>query len=184
MRRTWFALALVTAGGATARAECPDEPPQQIEAHIEPALAEPLTTVYFAPGSARIRDAGRDEIRAAAAWLSEHPERLLLIEGHADASGSWQANMQISEDRAASVRDALIAAGADPVRLVSASHSENEAVYDDPACNRRVVLRGSVQPFEELVESQREPDRDRERDRVARPAPTNDRAARPAPRQP
>lgn len=187
MRRTWFVVVLVAAGESTARAECPDEPPQQIEARIEPALAEPITTVYFARGSARIRDAARDEIRAAADWLADHPERLLVIEGHADASGSWQANMQISQDRAASVRDALLAAGADPVRLVSASHSENEAVYDDAACNRRVVLRGTVQPFQELVEAQREPAPDR--DRVVRPAPTrpapsNDRAARPAPRQP
>lgn len=171
MRRTWFVVVLLAAGGSTARAQCPDEPPQQIEARIEPALAEPLSTVYFASGSARIRDAARDEIREAVDWLADHPERLLVIEGHADTSGSWEANMQMSEDRAAAVRDALIAAGADPVRLVSAAHSENEAVYEQAACNRRVVLRGTVQPFEELVESQREPDRERERDRAARPAP-------------
>jgi outer membrane protein OmpA-like peptidoglycan-associated protein len=171
MRRTLVVVVVLAAGGSTARAECPDEPPQQIEARTEPALAESLTTVYFAPGSARIRGAARDEIRNAAEWLADHPERLLVIEGHADTSGSWETNMRMSQDRADAVRDALVEAGADPVRLVSAAHSENEAVYEQAACNRRVVLRGTVQPFEELVESQRAPARERERDRVARPAP-------------
>ncbi len=169
MRRT-LVVVVLAAGGSTARAQCPDEPPQQSEARSEPALAESLTTVYFARGSARIGDDAHDEIRDAVEWLADHPERLLLIEGHADASGSWEANMQMSQDRADAVRDALVEAGADPVRLVSAAHSENEAVYEQAACNRRVVLRGTVQPFEELVESQREPDSERERDRVARPA--------------
>lgn len=191
MRRTLLALVLLAVGGSMARARCPEEPPQQIEARIEPALAESLTTVYFASGSARVGDAARDEIRQAAEWLADHPERLLVIEGHADTSGSWEVNMRVSQDRADAVRDALVEAGADPVRLVSAAHSENEAVYEQAACNRRVVLSGTVAPFEELVEAQREPDGDgdRDRDRVARPAPnesapTTDRAARPVPRQP
>ena len=74
MRRTLLALVLLAVGGSMARARCPEEPPQQIEARIEPALAESLTTVYFASGSARVGDAARDEIRQAAEWLADHPE--------------------------------------------------------------------------------------------------------------
>lgn len=121
--------------------------------------ADRLSTVYFDSGSFSIDSAGREALRAAVDWQQEHPDRLLIVEGHTDRSGSWRANMQLSQHRAESVRDLLKAEGADPLRIVVAAYSDNEAVRGLPACNRRVVVRGTERPFPELVEEQREADR-------------------------
>ncbi len=120
--------------------------------------ADRLSTVYFDSGSIRIDSAGREALRAAVDWQQEHPDRLLIIEGHTDHSGSWRANMELSQHRAESVRDLLESEGADPLRIVVAAYSENEAVRASAACNRRVVVRGTDRRFPELVEEQREAD--------------------------
>ncbi|HEU4612332.1 MAG TPA: OmpA family protein [Kofleriaceae bacterium] len=125
-----------------------------------------LATVYFDTGSFRTDSAGREALRAAVDWQQEHPDRLLFVEGHTDRRGSWRANMALSQHRAESVRDLLASEGADPLRIVVAAYSDNEAVRTSAACNRRVVVRGTERRFPELVEEQREAD-------LPRPAETS-----------
>lgn len=149
--------ALLLLPGAAAIAEPPGVCDQRSRLTRAPE-GDRLSTVYFDSGSIRIDSAGREALRAAVDWQQEHPERLLIIEGHTDQSGSWRANMRLSQHRAESVRDLLESEGADPLRIVVAAYSENEAVRASSACNRRVVVRGTDRRFPELVEEQREAD--------------------------
>lgn len=180
MKHACLVLVLFISGSATA-AECPEEDVQRAEARIDAKLANPLAIVYFDVGSDDVDAQFDRRIRSAATWLAEHPRRLLILDGFADRSGSWNANLLLSQDRVDRVREALVQAGADPVRIVSAAHSENQAMDAPPACNRRVVLRGTIQTFDELVEAQR--DTTPERGREARPQPQPQARPRP-PAQP
>jgi outer membrane protein OmpA-like peptidoglycan-associated protein len=179
MKSVCLVLVLLIGGSANA-AECPEEDVQRAEARTDAGLASSLAIVYFDLGSDDVDAQFDQRIRAAAAWLAEHPRRLLILDGFTDRSGSWSANLRLSQERADRVREALVRAGADPVRIVSAAHSENHAMEAPAACNRRVVLRGTLQTFDELVEAQRGVPP--ERTRQARPQPRQQPGQQPRPR--
>ncbi|MCB9675796.1 MAG: OmpA family protein [Alphaproteobacteria bacterium] len=62
---------------------------------------------------------------ALAAWLRAHPEvRLLRVEGHADSIGGSAYNLELSEHRAGTVLEALVARGVERARLVAVGSGE------------------------------------------------------------
>ncbi len=70
----------------------------------------------------------------------------LDVGGHTDSVGNADYNMNLSKGRANSVRDYLIAKGADPKQLVATGHGESDPLYSndtpqDRAKNRRVQLK-------------------------------------------
>lgn len=91
----------------------------------------PLTDrppVVFALGSADLSDDGLELIDTLVAWLSRHPEiEVLRIEGHADEIGGSAYNLDLSERRAQTVADALVARGIAPERLRTAGLGEARA---------------------------------------------------------
>lgn len=100
--------------------------------------------VFFGPGSAHLGARARAAISNQARWLLKWPELDARVEGHADEPGSAEHNMELSRDRAAAVRDRLIAEGLDAERIqLRALGSEHPvAVCDGPGCraqNSRVV---------------------------------------------
>ncbi|MEM8662657.1 MAG: OmpA family protein [Pseudomonadota bacterium] len=62
------------------------------------------------------------------------------IDGHTDASGAEVVNQQLSEARAAAVKNYLVDRGVSPERLNAAGHGEAKPAHDDPFHfgNRRV----------------------------------------------
>jgi OOP family OmpA-OmpF porin len=69
----------------------------------------------------------------------------VLVEGHTDSDGDAAANQALSVARAASVRDALVAAGVDASILRTRGHGERRPVApndtpENKARNRRVDL--------------------------------------------
>lgn len=103
--------------------------------------------VQFAFDSAIILPAARAQLDALAAGIQRlPPERQVLIEGHTDASGSPEYNLQLSWRRAAAVKDYLVqGAGIDPRRLRTVGAGEDRPIEDsDPYAgrNRRVEFRG------------------------------------------
>ena len=82
-------------------------------------------------------------VRQLADILSEYPDRNVLIEGFTDATGSDETNQTLSEQRAMSVRTALVSSGIDPRRIVARGLGERFAVASNDTMagrqqNRRV----------------------------------------------
>jgi hypothetical protein len=128
------------------------EPPTQaLELELD-ALGE----VTFARGSSRLVPRDRNRIEEIAAYQTDHPDSVLIIEGHASRAGSWNTNLRISQERTEAVRGALVRAGADPSRMVLVAHSENDA-EDVEGSNRRVVIRAPG-GLTELAREQRDPE--------------------------
>lgn len=76
-------------------------------AALEKSCRAELSGVYFASGSADLLAASRATLEQIAATLKKHPDWTITIEGHTDNVGSEAANLALSRDRAAAVRDAL-----------------------------------------------------------------------------
>jgi outer membrane protein OmpA-like peptidoglycan-associated protein len=77
--------------------------------------------------------------------LNAAPAIVVKVEGYADPRGSEGANLTLSQQRAASVRDALLAGGIAEDRIMVVAHGEGgststEGDVDGYALDRRVVL--------------------------------------------
>jgi outer membrane protein OmpA-like peptidoglycan-associated protein len=104
----------------------------------------------FGSGAATLAGAARDEMRVLATVLAGYPGHIIQVEGHTDAVGDAASNQRLSEQRAASVRAALIAEGVDPLWVGSRGLGARRplATNQTPsgrATNRRVEIRASKQ---------------------------------------
>jgi outer membrane protein OmpA-like peptidoglycan-associated protein len=78
-----------------------------------------------------------------AKMMIDHPELNFSIEGHTDSDGADDYNLQLSQKRAASVKDALSGLGIDGSRMETKGLGESIPVSDNTspegkANNRRV----------------------------------------------
>lgn len=101
--------------------------------------------VLFDLNKADLKSAAMANIQRLAAVLQEQPERKILVEGFTDSTGSDSYNLQLSQQRADSVRHALVAAGIDPARITTAGLGKAHPVSDNDtpasrAMNRRVEV--------------------------------------------
>ena len=117
----------------TTPAPAPAAPPK-------PAVCLPIVSITFDFNSARLNAAGLDTaITPLQAWLAEHKQAILSVEGHADASGDEAANVVLSYKRAqataAWLTHAGVAAEQIAVRAGAPSHQAANA-----ASNRQVIL--------------------------------------------
>jgi chemotaxis protein MotB len=99
----------------------------------------------FAPGSAELPDAAEAPLNDIAGFLKRHPGQRARLRGHTDATGQTAANVRLSGERAAAVRDALIELGVPADRLSVEGVGAAEPIADNatPAGrsrNRRVDI--------------------------------------------
>lgn len=99
-------------------------------------------SVYFDYNSAGLKTDYDPALRAHARYLAANPQARVRIEGHADERGSAGFNLRLGERRAATVRDTLIAHGAQKqqVRIKSLGKSQPKLKGSDEqswAENRR-----------------------------------------------
>lgn len=88
-------------------------------------------TIYFETNKAVIKPESHDLCRQVARLITEHPElRLISIEGHADARGGEDFNLELSTRRAAAVADFLVVQGVDAKRVQSRGWGELKPVVD------------------------------------------------------
>ena len=80
-------------------------------------LVVTLGDVLFEMGSARLREPGVGAVARLAAFMQQHPERTVEVEGFTDNTGSEAFNQELSERRADTIRSALMAAGIAPDRI-------------------------------------------------------------------
>ena len=108
--------------------------------------------IHFEFNSPRIRTRSVGLVRRVARFISENPGILeVSIEGHADARGSEDYNMHLSEERATSTREMLVRFGVDAQSLRVVGHGKTQlkvpTLFADPR-NRRVefIVSRALQP--------------------------------------
>ena len=112
---------------------------------FRPAVRYSLPTTSFRLGSAALPDGLKSQLEVFAEVLRNKRgnNKLVRIEGHADASGSAEANLALSQRRAEEVKRFLVERGADPAMLRSEGHGASTLRNSqDPTSqeNRRVEI--------------------------------------------
>jgi len=105
--------------------------------------------VNFEKDSAQLTDDSQAQLSVAAEAMKSAAlaDMKFAVEGHADASGTENYNMGLSERRAESVLLFLRGEGVDLSRLTAKGYGESNPVSDDPydPVNRRVETRRIVE---------------------------------------
>ena len=102
--------------------------------------------IRFDTGEATLKPESDETLKEVATLLREHPELDLLIEGHTDNTGDFDANKTLSEERAQAVKAALVedysieAGRLKTVGLGSTQPKASNDTEEDRAENRRVEL--------------------------------------------
>lgn len=139
-------------GCGTPRAEeSPAEPPRAMQAnplgHLPTATRQLLlnASVRFGVGGTAIDRWDARLLDEVADALAAHPELRVRVDGHTDDTGRRAHNMRLSLDRAAAVRDALVARGVAPGRLAIAGLGPDQPlVANDNERNRSFNRRADI----------------------------------------
>ncbi|HYG86380.1 MAG TPA: OmpA family protein [Azospirillum sp.] len=111
----------------------------------ERGLVMTLGDVLFAPARAELTPSAEVRVARLAAFMQRYPTRVVRVEGFTDNTGSPQGNLMLSDQRAMAVRDALVARGVSPDRIVSQGFGGTRPVADNTTeagrlANRRVEV--------------------------------------------
>ena len=104
-----------------------------------------LSDILFDVGKSTLKPGSQASIQRIAVVLTQYPQHQILVECHTDATGSDEFNLQLSRDRANSVRTALVAGGVEASRITAEGFGESRPVAgNDTAAgrqqNRRVEI--------------------------------------------
>jgi outer membrane protein OmpA-like peptidoglycan-associated protein len=104
-----------------------------------------MSDVLFDTGSSTLRSAAREKLAKISGIVLAHPGLSLQVEGYTDSVGGDQMNQQLSERRADSVRDFLIAQGVNGSSITAKGLGKADPVATNDTAegrqrNRRVQL--------------------------------------------
>lgn len=104
----------------------------------------------FAPNSTGIAPKFAEALKKLAITLDAHDRILIDVTGHTDSSGNAEANRKLSEERARSVAELLIAQGVEGKRFILRGSGASEPIASNRtaegrAQNRRVEIK--LAPF-------------------------------------
>jgi len=99
----------------------------------------------FDVDSSALKPGSYTEINRVATVLNQYPQTKITVAGHTDSTGSEAYNQQLSERRAAAVKNALVGQGVDPARMNAIGYGETSPVADNSTdygrqLNRRVQI--------------------------------------------
>lgn len=135
---------------------CPDALPADVD-----ALRGTVEGLLYAEGETLVRPTAQPAIRRIAKTLAAHPSIRVVLIGHtddreakqlADASQELDAvSMDLAKARAEAVKNALLAAGAGPARIIVDGRGAEEPILDNDTprnrlANRRVEIKLYVPP--------------------------------------
>ncbi|MFA5141272.1 MAG: peptidoglycan-associated lipoprotein Pal [Elusimicrobiota bacterium] len=103
-----------------------------------------LQTIRFDYDSYSLSDEARATLRTNSAYLKEHPDLEILVEGHCDDRGTLEYNLALGQKRAKSVREYYIRLGVSGKSLATLSFGEERPLCAEQteACwgtNRRAA---------------------------------------------
>lgn len=104
-----------------------------------------LGDVLFDLNESDLKPGGIQVVEELARFMKDYPERTVLIEGYTDSTGSKAYNQQLSEARARSVKQALVARGISASRIMIKGYGEQYPVASNETgagrqLNRRVEI--------------------------------------------
>ncbi len=100
----------------------------------------PAGWVFFESDSDELSPAATQDLDAVVEWVKAHPEGRIVVEGHADASGSDEYNLELSFKRGAVVSDYLAAHGVARARIAIDPQGEKGASPEILPADRRVII--------------------------------------------
>jgi peptidoglycan-associated lipoprotein len=100
--------------------------------------------IFFETDSYSVDDEDRQVLNAQAAWLRQHPNVRVTIEGHCDERGTREYNLALGDRRANAAKNYLASLGIDVGRMTTISYGKERPVAlgsDEEAWakNRRAV---------------------------------------------
>jgi peptidoglycan-associated lipoprotein len=93
------------------------------------------TTVFFGANSSQLGAPATAVLQAQAAWLRRHPEIVVRIEGHGDASDTRDHALAVGARRAQEVRNYLVLLGVPAAQLGATSFGKER-----PGAGRAVTM--------------------------------------------
>lgn len=123
---------------------CPVIKTEIIE-QIKKRLAFAATAIQFETGKAVIKKQSFPILNEIVKLLNEYPDYYMTIDGHTDNVGKPAKNLELSKQRANSVRNYFISKGVKSDRLVADGHGDTQPVGNNKtakgrAQNRRVAM--------------------------------------------
>ena len=95
------------------------------------ARALSLQVVNFEVDKAVIPDANKALLDRAVKLMEQVPDMKLMIIGHTDKTADAAYNMKLSQERAQSMKDYLVAQGADPSKLMTKGMGETDPIAEN-----------------------------------------------------
>lgn len=102
-----------------------------ITEEVKTKVTKAANSILFVSGSANLQKNSLKGLNELIAVLIANPEMKLTIEGHTDNTGSDELNQQLSENRAAAVKDYLISKGVDASRIQSIGYGETKPIANN-----------------------------------------------------
>ncbi len=131
-----------------------DKQAAEIEKDIEGARVERVgegiritfdSGILFDVNKAELKPVSKENIAKLANVLKKYEDTAILIEGHTDATGSEEYNLELSRKRAQTVANYIASLGISPTRFTIMGYGESQPLMtnDTPegrAANRRVEI--------------------------------------------
>ena len=115
---------------------------RELEAQqTERGLLVTLGDVLFAFDKAELSAQAAPRLDKLANYLTQFPDRKMLIEGYTDSVGSDAYNLSLSERRAQAVRSALMQRGVDGARISARGYGKAHPVADNGSADGRAMNR-------------------------------------------
>lgn len=126
--------------GPASNQGCPE-----MDEEVVKKLKEFAKAIYFDTGKSTLKIGSEQTLSAIRIIMNEYPNSRFSIEGHTDSVGKADKNMILSRDRAAAVKDWLIANGISSSRLSSEGFGQDKPIADNKtaagrAQNRRTEI--------------------------------------------
>jgi outer membrane protein OmpA-like peptidoglycan-associated protein len=105
-----------------------------------------LDNLIFSAGTSKIDPTSYQELGDVVQMLNNNPKMIIQLEGHTDVQGSPTANLKLSEDRVAAVKNYLTSKGANKNRIKTKAFGGTQPLSRENTeqahkLNRRVELR-------------------------------------------
>lgn len=88
-------------------------------------------SIFFDTGKYELKSGSGDVLDRLATILKDRSKKDILVEGHTDSTGGAAANQRLSEQRAESVKSALVKRGVVANRMKTAGQGMNKPVADN-----------------------------------------------------